>query len=168
MSATRPPWPDAGQLAAPRRKQDPIPAMTVESKSQKSYNTGEAIRFFFSGVSSTVCNIVTVYVVRHWFDYNVAVLFGMLAGFLSSFVFTKLFAFRSHQVSKTQKEFFRFCLVYAVGITIYYLIATASRNLMVTAGVPLDIADGAGVILGGAVMAITSYFGHRFFTYRTG
>jgi hypothetical protein len=61
----------------------------------------------------------------------------------------------------------RFLLVYAGGSVLYWIAAVVVRRVGASLGLSSLLAENAGIIAGGGVMMVTSYLGHRFFTYRT-
>lgn len=87
-------------------------------------------------------------------------------GLVSSFFLMKIFTFRSRRWNQAPLENVRFCVVYAVGVVIYYNVALACANYLFA---PLFSTHTAGLLsatIGAGVMMITFYFGHRVFTYR--
>ncbi len=127
----------------------------------------EALRFIASGGASTLFNLVAVAVARLFMPYDVALLCGIAAGISSSYLLTKMFAFRAREWASVGGEAARFLAVYGFGTVLYFLTAVFVRAQMVAQGADLAISDFAGVIAGAAVMTVTGYFGHRYFTYRT-
>lgn len=130
-------------------------------------NPREAVRFVVSGGLSTLLNLAAVAVARLFMSYDLALLCGIIAGISSSFLLTKMFAFRAREWSRTSGEAGRFLLVYGFGLMLYYFVALVVRGQLVAAGVDTMIADLAGVLVGAGLMTVTGYFGHRHFTYRT-
>ena len=114
-----------------------------------------------------MCNLAAVAAARLFMSYDLALLCGIFAGVSSSFLLTKLFAFRAREWSRSGGEAGRFLLVYGFGLILYYLAALLVRGQLVAAGVDTALADLAGVLVGAGLMTVTGYFGHRYFTYRT-
>lgn len=127
----------------------------------------EVIRFVVSGIVGTAANLAVVWLVRPATGYPMAVLSGLGAGFLVSFVLSKLFAFRSRALAHTPGELARFMLVYAAGTCCALAVSLVlGRGVLPLLMLPLRRAELLGALCGASTMAVTSYFGHRFWTYR--
>jgi putative flippase GtrA len=127
-------------------------------------NFWEFTRFLLSGGVATLGNICTVWILRSTVSYGVAVIWGICAGATISFFMAKYFAFRSRSLAGTGGEAFRFLVIYGFGLVLYWGTAVVTRA-MLSARTSSIIADTSGVLAGAALMAVTGYFGHRFFTY---
>jgi len=128
----------------------------------------EFARFIVTGVTATVGNLGVVWVLRQPAGYEAALLCGIAAGFAISFVLTKLFAFRSSAPFGAGGELARFMAVYAIGVAVNMMVAIAAGRFVLPLWLEPRAAQMAGAFLGAGTMTFTSYFGHRFFTYRTG
>jgi hypothetical protein len=93
-------------------------------------------------------------------------LLGILIGTTLSSL-TKLFAFRSRSWLRSKYEASCFLIAYGIALFFYSIIVLASSYLLQDLNVAAGVADMSGVVLGYAVMVVTSYLGHRFFTYQT-
>jgi putative flippase GtrA len=127
----------------------------------------EFSRFILCGVIATLGNIVTVWLARSVVDFEIALLPGIVAGLTISFTLSKLFAFNSRSWGRAGGEAARFTIVYGVSCTLYWAIAVISGRFGLAHGVAPRTADAGGILMGAVMMLLTSYFGHRFFTYRT-
>jgi putative flippase GtrA len=127
----------------------------------------ELARFVITGVTATLGNLSVVWLTRHVLPYETAIIPGVATGFVISFLMSKLFAFRSRSWSGSGGEAIRFMVVYLIGSLCYWLIAVLVERVLSAQGVAQKIAESAGVLGGAGTMMVTSYFGHRFFTYRT-
>lgn len=130
-------------------------------------NIGELTRFLATGGVATLCNMAVVWICRDSLPVNVSFVCGLLMGLCVSFVMMKLFAFKATEWTGARGEFVRFLIVYAFGTCVYLAAAMLTESLLSDAAVPARFAAIAGVFVGGAFMAVTSYFGHRNFTYAT-
>lgn len=126
----------------------------------------ELTRFIVAGALATLGNLMAVWAARQIASFTVALLFGIAAGMSISFLMTKFFAFRSREWARTGGEMGRFLIVYCAGLVLYWFTALGVRTAMIENGWNVPTAEGAGVIAGAAIMTVTGYFGHRFFTYR--
>jgi putative flippase GtrA len=130
-------------------------------------DTREFARFILTGVTATVGNIATVWAARFIVSFEVALLAGIFAGIALSFTLSKLFAFGSHSWERARGEAARFLIVYAMSCTVYWVLAVVCGRFVLVRGVAPETAEIGGILIGAGTMTITSYFGHRFFTYRT-
>ncbi|HYZ63777.1 MAG TPA: GtrA family protein [Acetobacteraceae bacterium] len=124
-------------------------------------------RFLLAGITAVVANLASVWLCRAYLAYEHALLVGIAAALLTSFLLSKLFAFESRSWRAAPGEAVRFLVVYAAGCVIYWWIAVSARRLGQAHGLAGPVAEGLGIIVGGGVMAVATYLGHRFFTYRS-
>ena len=127
----------------------------------------EFARFVLSGVTATVGNMLTVWLTRRFLSFDIALLAGIAMAIAISFALSKFFAFRSRSWNRTVGEAVRFLIVYATGCTMYWMVAVVVRMLLLAHGVAVEAAEPGGILVGAGTMMLTSYCGHRFFTYRT-
>ena len=132
---------------------------------QTSIDLYEFSRFILTGMTATVGNMATVYASGFLIEYRLALIAGLIVGFLISFVMGKLFAFKSPSTSATRHELGRFILVYAFGATLYWFVASFVGLHVASRFLPPRLAQLVGVFAGASLMVITSYFGHRLFTF---
>jgi putative flippase GtrA len=130
-------------------------------------DTREFARFIFTGVTATVGNIAAVGLARFFVSFEIALGAGIVAGFALSFTLSKFFAFRSRSWKRGGGEAARFLIVYAVGCAVYWVVAVVCARIVLARGVTPETAEMAGILIGAGTMTLTSYLGHRFFTYRT-
>lgn len=130
-------------------------------------NARELARFLLSGVAATAGNVATFWATRAFVSFEFALLAGILAGVVLSFTLSKLFAFRSRSWSRAGGEAARFLIVYAISLALYWAVAVTCAHTAFILGVATEATEIGGVLIGAATMTVTSYLGHRFFTYRT-
>jgi putative flippase GtrA len=130
------------------------------------FNFGEASRFILTGVAATVVNLAVVWLCRSFATYQVALLFGIAAGFSVSFLMTKLFAFRSRAWKRAPAEVGRFIVVYGAGLILYWGVSVVMGGQVLPRFMPQRFAEMLGLLIGAGTMTVTGYFGHRFYTYR--
>jgi putative flippase GtrA len=131
-----------------------------------AFDIGEFVRFLISGGAATLGNLATVWVARHFLSFEWSLVAGVVSASTLSFLMSKVFAFRSRTWANARGEAARFVLVYGAGLVLYWLVSVNLRPVLVAAHFQQQLADMAAVLGGAAVMTITSYFGHRLFTYR--
>lgn len=144
---------------APELDYRPVKAAAIDVR--------EFARFFLSGVTATIGNMAAVWLARRFLSYETALLAGIAAGITISFALSKVFAFRSRPWNRAAGEAARFLIVYGTGCLIYWVLAIFVRTFLLAHGVPVQAAEPMGILAGAGSMMVTSYCGHRFFTYRT-
>jgi putative flippase GtrA len=127
----------------------------------------EFARFILSGVAATIGNMVAVWLTRPFLSFEIALLGGIATAITISFALSKFFAFRSRSWNRAVGEAARFLIVYATGCAMYWTVAVFIRMFLLAHRVAVEAAEPGGVLVGAGTMMLTSYCGHRFFTYRT-
>jgi putative flippase GtrA len=127
----------------------------------------EFARFVLTGVTATVGNIAAVWLARLFVSFELALLAGIVAGLTISFALSKFFAFGSRSWERAGGEAARFLIVYAVSCAMYWGVAVVIARFVLMYAIAPQTAEFGGVLVGAGMMTLTSYFGHRFFTYRT-
>jgi putative flippase GtrA len=127
----------------------------------------EFARFVLSGVTATIGNMVAVWLARRFLPFEIALLAGIATAIAISFALSKFFAFRSRSWNRAVGEAARFLIVYATGCAMYWMVAVFIRMFLLAHGVAVEAAEPEGILVGAGTMMLTSYCGHRFFTYRT-
>jgi len=128
----------------------------------------EFARFLITGIVATIGNLGVVWLLRGSAPYPVALGCGIATGFVLSFALTRLFAFRPAEPDGTGETLARFLLVYAGGVAVNMVVAMVAGHGVLPHWLDLRSAEMIGAFLGAGSMTVTSYFGHRFFTYKTG
>ena len=127
----------------------------------------EFARFVVSGVTATIGNMVAVWLARRFLSFEIALLAGIVTAIAISFAVSKFFAFRSRSWNPVVGEAARFLIVYATGCAMYWMVAVFIRMFLLAHGLAVEAAELGGILVGAGTMMLTSYCGHRFFTYRT-
>jgi putative flippase GtrA len=127
----------------------------------------ELSRFVIVGATAALGNIASVCLTRFFAPFEIALLVGIFAGLIISFVLSKLFAFGSRSWQRVGSEATRFLVVYTLSGAAYWAAAVISERFAFAHGMAPKIAEIGGVLVGAGIMTLMSYFGHRFFTYQT-
>jgi len=125
----------------------------------------EFCRFVLTGVTATLGNMTAVAFSRFALPYRFALIVGLGAGFLISFVLGKLFAFRSTSLRRAGGELFRFTLVYVAGAIAFWVVGMIIGLRLAPLFLSPRLAELIGVLAGASVMLVTKYLGHRWFTF---
>jgi putative flippase GtrA len=127
----------------------------------------EFARFVLTGVVAALGNIAAVWLARFFVPFEIALLAGIVAGLTISFILSKLFAFDSRSWNGAGGQAARFLTVFVLSSAVYWGVAVVIGRFALLHGVATAMAEMGGVLVGAGAMMLTSYFGHRFFTYRT-
>jgi hypothetical protein len=92
---------------------------------------------------------------------------GSLRPLPISFALSKFFAFRSRLWNRAVGKAARFLIVYSTGCAMYWMVAVFIRMFLLAHVVAVEAAEPGAILVGPGTMMLTSYCGHRFFTYRT-
>jgi putative flippase GtrA len=124
------------------------------------------LRFFATGVIATLANMATVWAAGLSVAYGFALLAGIAVGSSVSFLLSKLFVFRSRSWSPAAGEMVRFAIVYGFGLLVYLPVSFSVSAILVANALSVRASHMGGVFCGAGLMTLTSYFGHRLFTYK--
>jgi putative flippase GtrA len=127
----------------------------------------EFARFVVTGVAAACANLAAVWLARFYASFEISLLAGIVTGLVVSFTLSKWFAFRSHSWQRTGGEASRFLVVYALSSATYWAVAMIVGHFVLAPILSTTAAEMAGILAGAAMMTLTSYLGHRLFTYRT-
>ena len=133
---------------------------------RRYFDVWEFLRFLVSGGTSASTNMTVFWLMRFHHSFQFSLLTGSAAGLTLSFLLSKLFAFVSRSWRRTGGEVVRFLLIYSLGLSIYWSAATLTRHILTGIGVSAVVAEWVGILAGSGCMMLTSYLGHRLFTYR--
>jgi len=124
-------------------------------------------RFMVTGITGTVGNVVAVWMACRSISFESALFVGIAIGAMISFMMSKLFVFGSRSWERAGGEAARFLVVYTTGCAVYWVIAFVMGRFVLIHSFPPVTAEMVGALIGAGTMGLTSYLGHRFFTYRT-
>jgi putative flippase GtrA len=123
------------------------------------------LRFVFTGGVAAGVNIGSRLALSHFAIYEIAVVLAYLLGMITAYVLAKLFVF-DPSGRPVESEFIRFSLINLVALAQVWLLSVGlARQLFPAIGFswhPETVAHVVGVLS----PVITSYYGHRFFSFR--
>lgn len=125
----------------------------------------EFLRFVCVGLVATSGNLLAVALVRKSCSFDTTLTIGVMTGMVLSFLLSKFFAFRSRSMHFAPGELWRFLFVYAISAGCYWVVSHRAKPI---AAMYLGerFAEYVAILVGCCTMAVVSYVGHRFFTYR--
>jgi len=132
----------------------------------KKLAENQFLRFALTGGVAALVNLASRYLLNLYMDFEIAVALAYLVGMLTAYVLARLFVF-SASGRGVRSELARFAIVNAVALVQVWVISVGLANLVFPAiGFTWhanDIAHFIGVIS----PVVTSYFGHRHYSFRT-
>jgi putative flippase GtrA len=127
--------------------------------------TARILRFLAAGGASAVANAVSRAVFSRVVSYEVAVALAYLVGMTVAFVLMRRFVFEPARDS-ARSQYARFALVNAWGFLQVWLISVALARLVFPAIAFHWHADTIAHLIGLGSLAVTSYAGHKRFSFR--
>ncbi len=125
----------------------------------------EFMRFLASGGIAAGVNWLSRLLLSQWLDYPTAVAIAYLCGMLTAFLLFRAFVFGAGDNPLAHSVGY-YVLINAIALAITWVVSVGlGLYLFPRAGMsfyPLEIAHAIGI----AAPTITSYFGHKFLTFR--
>jgi len=126
--------------------------------------TSEFLRFLITGGVAALVNLVSRFLLDQWLSFEAAVIIAYPIAMLTAYVLARRFVFVTSGRS-TGSELTRFALVNAVAMVLVFTISTGLARVVFPA---IDFswhANDIAHLIGISVPAVTSYLGHRWFTF---
>lgn len=121
--------------------------------------------FLATGSLAAIANMISRYFLNFYMSFELAVVIAYVIGMIIAFLLFQSFIFEEPETSINTRVF-RFCVVNAVGILLAVLVSTLMARIFLPligwTYHPFEFAHFLGV----AVPAFSSYFGHKYYTYR--
>ncbi len=127
--------------------------------------TPEFIRFLFAGGIAAGANFGSRFFFSTFLDYGLAVFFAYLVGMLVAFLLMRGHVFNASQGPLAPQ------VIKFVGVNLLAVLQTLAISLLLarwvlpSVGIE-DQAEALGHLVGVLVPVVTSYFGHKFLTFR--
>lgn len=126
--------------------------------------TGEFLKFLATGGVAALVNLASRYGLNRMMSFEAAVVIAYLIGMTTAYILARLFVFQASGRS-VASEFRRFTLVNVVALAMVWLISVGLARLLFPAVGFTWHADDIAHLVGVLAPAITSYFGHRLYTF---
>ncbi len=124
------------------------------------------LRFLAAGGASAVLNMVSRWMLGHVVSYELSVALAYVVGIVSAFALMRLFVFEPAR-GAAHAQFTRFVMVNVLGFAVVWVVSVGlARGVFPSVGYRWH-ADTIAHAIGIASSALTSYHGHRFFSFRT-
>lgn len=125
---------------------------------------GEFSRFVLTGGIAAGVNVVARWGLSHVMSYEVAVAVAYLFGMTTAYLLARIFVFELSGRS-AGSELFRFAIVNVFALAQVWLVSVGLARLAFPAIGFVWHAETIAHLIGVAVPAVTSYFGHRHFSF---
>ncbi len=126
--------------------------------------TGEFLRFIVTGGIAAGVNLAARYALNQFMSFEVSVAVAYLVGMTTAYILARLFVFQASGRS-VASEFRRFALVNLVALAIVWLVSVGLARLLFPAIGFTWHADDISHVIGVLAPVVTSYFGHRLYTF---
>jgi putative flippase GtrA len=121
--------------------------------------------FLLTGGTAAVVNFVSRIIYNIWFDYSTSILMAYLTGMVTAFVLARMYVFKDTRNGMGQSALF-FTLVNVVAVAQTWAISMAlALHVLPALGIRQfapEIAHAVGI----AFPVFTSYFGHKYWSFR--
>lgn len=125
------------------------------------------LRFLAAGGTSAVLNLGSRALFGQVVSYELSVALAYVVGVVSAFALMRLFVFETAAEGAAHAQFMRFVLVNIFGFVVVWVVSVGlARGVFPAVGFRWH-AETVAHLLGIACLALTSYQGHRLFSFRT-
>lgn len=121
--------------------------------------------FLVAGGIAAMANIGSRVIFSHWLPFAVAIVAAYIVGMIVAFVLFRLFVFPTSQHGLHHQVLYFTGVNIAAVLQVLGVSLLLARWLLPSWGVHTHV-DTIAHVIGVAVPAVTSYAGHRFFTFR--
>jgi putative flippase GtrA len=132
----------------------------------KAFIGGEFGRFLITGGVAACVNVLSRWLLSHAVIYELAVALAYLVGMVTAYGLSRAFVF-AHSGRSITDEAGRFALVNLVALAQVWVVSIGLARLVFPAVGFVWHAEDVAHLIGVAVPAVTSYFGHRHFSFAT-
>jgi putative flippase GtrA len=125
---------------------------------------GEFGRFLITGGVAAAVNLFARWLLNFAMSYELAVAIAYLFGMTTAYLLARIFVFEESGRS-AQSEFLRFTIVNVFALAQVWLVSVGLVRLAFPA---IDFtwhAEDVAHVIGVGIPAVTSYFGHRYFSF---
>lgn len=130
----------------------------------KSIVAGEFGRFLLTGGMAAGVNVVARWLLSHAMAYEIAVVLAYLVGMTTAYLLSRAFVF-ARSGRSVMDEAGRFALVNMVALVQVWIVSVGLARLAFPAVGFTWHAEDVAHLIGVAIPAVTSYLGHRHFSF---
>lgn len=119
----------------------------------------------FAGGTAAVVNIASRYYLNQFISFEWAIVFAYIIGMLTAFLLSNYFVFENAN-NKTAQEAIRYIIVNIFALILVWVVSVLFANyIFPTFGVAKHAEDIAHIIAVCSI-AVISYLGHKYFTFK--
>jgi len=126
--------------------------------------TTEFLKFLVTGGLAALVNVASRYALNLVMPFEVAVVVAYLIGMTTAYILARFFVFQRSDRS-IGSEFRRFTLVNLVALVLVWVISVGLARFVFPALAFTWHADDIAHLIGVLAPAVSSYFGHRLYTF---
>lgn len=130
----------------------------------RAVEIGEFGRFLLTGGVAAGVNVASRWLFSHAVSYEVAIVLAYLVGMATAYLLSRAFVF-ARSGRTVADEAARFALVNVVALAQVWLVSVGLARLVFPAVGFVWHAEDIAHLVGVAIPAVTSYFGHRHFSF---
>lgn len=122
------------------------------------------LKFLLAGGFAALVNMGSRYVLNYFMRFEVAVVLAYLCGFFTAYILSRLYVFDPSGRSR-RTEIKRFAIVNVFSLGVVWVVSVGLARVLFPA---IDFtwhADDIAHVCGVLAPAVTSYIGHRFYTF---
>lgn len=127
--------------------------------------TAQFLHFLLAGGIAAAANYGSRFVFSIWLPYSAAIVLAYLVGMFTAFILMRNKVFTASR-QPLRVQIVRFTLVNVVAAFQTLVISLALARWLLPAMGVTEHAEAIGHLIGVVVPVVTSYFGHRFLTFR--
>lgn len=120
------------------------------------------IKFLITGSFAAFMNFTSRILFNFVFDYNVSIILAFFVGLFTAYVLFKHFVFT--EISNPKHSLVKFVLVNVIAVLQTYFVSVYLNMFLESYAIPFskEIAHFVGI----SVPVISSYFGHKYYSFR--
>ena len=122
------------------------------------------LKFLVAGGIAAAVNLASRFLLNYVMSFEAAVVVAYLMGFMTAYVLSRLFVFEPSGRSR-RTEIRRFAIVNVFSLMIVWVISVGLARVIFPAMNFTWHAEDISHLIGVLAPAVTSYFGHRFYTF---
>ena len=138
---------------------------TRESRLIYKINYKQFFRFLLVGGFAAFANITSRIIFSKFFSYKLSIIFSFLVGLTTGFILMRNYVF-VFQKNLIYRQIQRFILINLLNLIQIYFISLALNSLMSLLITKVELVELIAHIVGVLFPAITSYFAHKYFTFK--
>ena len=123
-------------------------------------------RFLLVGAFSAAVNVTSRFLFNYYVSFEAAVALGYFAGMITAFILFRALVF-DPTARSIKSEFFRFALVNAMAFALVWTLSVGLARVVFPAVGYEWYANDVAHLIGVTAPALTSFLGHRYYTFAT-